>query len=88
MISVATGVVSSPLLSLASGQGAAAAASQGTSTELNTMKSLQDQNQKFSMDYLKIQMQMQEENRRFSTLSNISKAKHDTAKAAIQNIRT
>ena len=30
---------------------------------------------------------VQQENRRFTTLSNILRAKHDTAKAALANIR-
>ncbi len=30
---------------------------------------------------------MQSENRRFTTMSNLLKARHDTAKSAISNIR-
>jgi len=40
-----------------------------------------------SMEYIRIQQQMQAENRRFSTLSNVMKARHETAKNAIGNIR-
>ncbi|MFW6067341.1 MAG: hypothetical protein ACOC97_03315 [Myxococcota bacterium] len=40
-----------------------------------------------SMQYLHLQEQISAENRRFSTLSNVMKARHDTAKAAINNIK-
>jgi len=40
-----------------------------------------------SMQYLRLQQQMQAENQRFTTLSNVMKARHETAKNAINNIR-
>lgn len=39
------------------------------------------------MQYIELQQRMQEENRRYSTLSNVLKARHETAKTAIGNIR-
>lgn len=39
------------------------------------------------MQYLELQQRMQDENRRFTTLSNVLKARHETAKTAIGNIR-
>ncbi len=87
-LSVASGVVSSPLVSLAAGGATSSGTTTGSTTpELDAMKTLQTQNQKFSMDYLKLQTELQEENRRFTTLSNVEKARHDTAKAAINNLR-
>lgn len=41
----------------------------------------------FNLQYLKLQQAMQHENRQFTTVSNIMKTKHDTAKAAINNVR-
>ena len=41
----------------------------------------------FNMQYLMLQQQMQSENRQFTTLSNVMKTKHDTAKNAINNVR-
>lgn len=41
----------------------------------------------FNMKYLMLQQQMQSENRQFTTLSNVMKTKHDTAKNAISNVR-
>ena len=37
--------------------------------------------------YLALQNEVQKESRQFTTLSNVMKTKHDTAKNAIQNIR-
>jgi hypothetical protein len=35
---------------------------------------------------LRLQLEMQQENRAFTTVSNVMKVRHDTAKSAIQNI--
>ena len=40
-----------------------------------------------SMYYLQLQQQIQEETRAFSTISNVLKARHDTVKNAINNVR-
>lgn len=40
-----------------------------------------------AMALILLQQQMQDENRRFTTLSNVLKARHETAKTAIGNIR-
>ncbi len=40
-----------------------------------------------NMEYLRLQQQIQAENRRFTTLSNVMKARHETAKNSINNIR-
>ena len=37
--------------------------------------------------YLRLQMEMNRENRQFETMSNIAKSRHDAAMAAIRNIR-
>lgn len=39
------------------------------------------------MELLELQQRMQDENQRFSALSNVLKAEHETAKTAIGNIR-
>ncbi|HEY4717143.1 MAG TPA: hypothetical protein VII00_08565 [bacterium] len=39
------------------------------------------------MQYLMMQMEIQDETRRFTTLSNIIKARHDAAMSAIRNLR-
>jgi hypothetical protein len=40
-----------------------------------------------NMELLRLQEQIQAENRRFTTLSNVMKARHETAKNSINNIR-
>ena len=46
-----------------------------------------EMSQSFNLQYLGLQQAMQDENRRFTLVSNIMKTKHDTAKNAINNIR-
>jgi len=65
--------------------GVAAAAPGG---ELATMAAMQRESQTFNLQLLELQEQVQQENRRFTTLSNVLRAKHDTAKAAVSNIRS
>lgn len=50
-------------------------------------QNIQELNRSFSLQYLQLQQKMQQENREYSMLSNVMKTKHDTAKAAINNIR-
>lgn len=50
-------------------------------------REMMEMNQSFNMQYLGLQQQMQNENRQFTTLSNLIKTRHDTAKAAINNIK-
>jgi hypothetical protein len=58
------------------------------SSDLATMQSMQRESQVFNMQLLELQEEVQQENRRFTTLSNVLRAKHDTAKAAVSNIRS
>lgn len=50
----------------------------------STTKTMQ---QSFNQQYMALQNQMQRESRQFTTISNIMKTKHDTAKNAIANVR-
>jgi hypothetical protein len=52
------------------------------------VRALQEQAQAFNLQYLAIQEEVQQENRRFTTLSNVAKAMHDTNKAVLQNVRS
>jgi len=54
---------------------------------IDSMIKLQESGHLMSMQYLELQEQMQQENRQFSTLSNILKTRHESAKTAIGNIR-
>lgn len=87
-VQIASGLIGSPVLSMVSSSiNKNSSMSSGGGSDLNSLSKLQGDSQKYGMEFLKIQMKMQEENRKFSTVSNINKAKHDTAKAAISNIR-
>jgi hypothetical protein len=48
---------------------------------------MQELYESFNLEYLKLQRQMQSDNRQFTLMSNIMKVKHDTAKNAINNVR-
>ena len=54
--------------------------------KLDQMWEMQEQNQMFNMQYMHLQQELQADNRHFSTMSNLLKARHDTAKAAINNM--
>ncbi len=54
---------------------------------LNATKNMQEMAQSFNLQYLQLQEKMQSENRSFSTVSNVMKTKHDTAKSSISNVR-
>jgi hypothetical protein len=68
------------------GAGAAAAALGGEDDLVTATRALQQQAQTFNLQYLQLQEGMQRENREFTALSNVMKVKHDSARAAIQNI--
>ena len=66
-------------------------ASQGAASENSTLhevRDMQEQAQSFNLQYLALQEETQQENRKFTTVSNVLKAKHETAKGAIGNIRS
>ena len=52
----------------------------------NVQAMMQD-GQSSNMQLLAVQQQIQDESQRFSTVSNVMRAKFDTAKAAVSNIR-
>lgn len=48
---------------------------------------LTQETQEFNLFYLQLQEELAQENRRFSTLSNVLKSQHDTVRTAINNIK-
>jgi hypothetical protein len=64
------------------------AAAGGDQTDMAMMHSMQRESQAFNLQLLELQEDVQQENRRFTTVSNVLRAKHDTAKAAVSNIRS
>lgn len=59
----------------------------GADRGIQSMADLQRAMMDDNMEYLRLQQQIQAENRRFTTVSNVMKARHETAKNAINNIR-
>lgn len=55
--------------------------------KLDQMWEMQEQNQMFNLQYMHLQQELQSDNRHFSTMTNLLKARHDTAKSAINNMR-
>lgn len=64
-----------------SGRGKTPAPAGDVTTQLKEMQ------MSFNMQYLQLQQQMQNENRSYTAISEIMKAKHDTAKNSVGNIR-
>ena len=71
----------------AAAMGGAAAGELGGNSEMATMHAMQRESQTFNLQLLALQEEVQQENRHFTTVSNVMRAKHDTAKAAVGNIR-
>ena len=69
------------------GMGAPAPAGGPGQSDLANVQSLMQDGQSSNMQMLALQQQIQEESQRFTTVSNVMRAKYDTAKAAISNIR-
>jgi pyridoxal biosynthesis lyase PdxS len=53
---------------------------------LEATRALQQEAQSFNLQYLQLQENMQRDSREFTALTNIMKVKHDSARAAINNI--
>ena len=72
----------------ATGAAALAAAAGATGNpEMANVETMMQQGQMSNLQLLALQQQVQQENQQFSTVSNVMRAKHDTAKAAVSNIR-
>jgi NAD(P)-dependent dehydrogenase (short-subunit alcohol dehydrogenase family) len=64
-----------------------AGAGAGASGMPASVQSMMQDGQTSNMQMLALQQQIQEESQRFTTVSNVMRAKYDTAKAAVSNIR-
>lgn len=73
-------------LSSLKGQAPGGLAGGGPQDQVDKMWAMQKENQVFNMQYMQLQTAMQADNRNFSTMSNLMKSRHDTAKAAINNM--
>jgi hypothetical protein len=59
----------------------------GSSGEAGSVENVLAQSADQNLYFLRIQEELQSENRRYSALSNVLKARHETVKNAIGNIR-
>jgi hypothetical protein len=59
----------------------------GPAGETSSVEGTLAQSQEFNLYYLQLQEQLAAENRAYSAMSNVLKARHDTVKNAIGNIR-
>jgi hypothetical protein len=66
----------------------AAAAGGETLSEVDRLKQLNEESRQLNFELLELQQEVEADNRHFSTLSNVLKARHETARAAISNIRS
>ena len=70
------------------GQGGGQGGGQGEQWDLlAAQKEMQAEGAKMNLAYMELQNQMQAESRAHNAVSNIMKVRHDSAKAAINNIR-
>jgi len=65
----------------------AAAGNPGSLSPANATQSMQETQMSFNLQYLKLSQAMQAEGRSYALISNILKAKHDTLKNSIGNVR-
>jgi hypothetical protein len=81
-------VGSAATASTRAGSTGTAATGQGDAWDLlEAQKLMAADGQKFNAAYLSLQNEMQKESREHNAISNIMKVRHDSAKAAINNIR-
>jgi hypothetical protein len=71
---------------VATGPAGTGGAEPGEDDVLAATRALQQEARTFNLQYLQLQEAMQRESREFTALSNVMKVKHDSAKAAINNI--
>jgi hypothetical protein len=82
----ATGRSAGPAIGPAEGPGAPVTGG-GPAAESSSVEGALAQSQEFNLYYLQLQEQLAAENRAYSAMSNVLKARHDTVKNAIGNIR-
>jgi hypothetical protein len=70
----------------ASAGGLAAGTGAGGGDVVEATRALQAEAHSFNLQYLQLQEARQRESREFTSLTNVMKVKHDSAKAAINNI--
>ncbi|MEM7607974.1 MAG: hypothetical protein AAF411_21690 [Myxococcota bacterium] len=81
------GAITAAVRAASQGAGAPAGASGAAGTSGGSFQTALGEQSLQAMELLEMQQQMSMEQRQFQTVSNVMKARHDTAKAVIQNVR-
>ncbi len=76
-----------PDMNSATGSGSSGGKGNMQQDLMNQTQDMQEMMASFNLQYLQLQNKMQAENRSYTTISNVMKTKHDTAKSSIQNVR-
>jgi hypothetical protein len=90
---VATHVVAGPVMAAAvhdarvGAVGANSGAAAAPGSDMSNVQARMQDGQSSNMQMLALQQQIQEESQRFTTVSNVMRAKYDAAKSAVSNIR-
>ena len=81
------GAIGAAAAGLGAGPMAAMSTSGQPGSDMANVQAMMQDGQSSNMQLLAVQQQIQDESQRFSTVSNVMRAKFDTAKAAVSNIR-
>lgn len=81
------GAAAQPISGAGSGMAASGAPAGQLDSRLSDLNGRIQDDRDYDRQYLQLQMDMQRESREFNAISNIIKVRHDSAKAAINNIR-
>ena len=85
--SASTAIQSSASTAQGVQSGAARLETGGAMDTMARQEIMNKDSQAFSAMYLQLQNEMQQESRQFNAISNVIKVRHDSAKAAINNVR-
>ena len=86
-VSAVKSVAQGALAQVAGGAGAAGGPGGDPGSMIDANRQLMYEGAAINQAYLKLQRDMQQESQQYNTLSNVMKVRHDSAKAAINNIR-
>jgi hypothetical protein len=87
-LNVAGATPSGQMTTASSAAGSSGAIDHGDDWDLlEAQKLMRSDERRFNAEYVRLQNEMQRESREFNAVTNILKVRHDSAKAAISNIR-
>jgi hypothetical protein len=81
------GLAAGPMAAMSTSGSMSGSMSGQPGSDMANVQAMMQDGQSSNMQLLAVQQQIQDESQRFSTVSNVMRAKFDTAKAAVSNIR-